>query len=102
MEKLNGRSIIKTEYRKLERILRKRFGFIFYSLLDIIRYVVCCHGFKRRNENNKLFKFWLAKDHLHKELDVVSIIRNIRYVKLLMKVLFNTRERKLFKTLKRV
>ena len=65
-----------------------------YSFFDSIMYAMCyCCSKKCAKKNTHKHKIFMTSyDKLLEEMDVVEFVRNMRYLKVLLKVLFNQRE----------
>jgi len=57
-------------------------------------YYLCCKNLKkkRREKQGHFFELKSSYDEIKNELDVVTLIRNMRYLRLMMRVLFTVRE----------
>ncbi|CDW79542.1 UNKNOWN [Stylonychia lemnae] len=84
----------------LNLINRKRFK---YTALNILEYVFSCLCLKRgtslkyKQKFKKHFIFKKGQDKLLEELDIVSILKSMRQVKLLTQVLLNQRQNMILK-----
>ena len=86
---------------KIFSVLGQKSSVLYYDLKDTIIYTLCyCLRKKLRQKNSKFERFQMSRKHLSEELDVISFIRNIRYLKGLMKILLPERERRLLMRLR--
>ena len=65
-----------------------------YSFFDSIIYglFICCPRRYVHKQRNRHRIFITSYDKLLEEMDVVEFVRNMRYLKVLMKILFTHRE----------